>query len=159
MDKREYKELSEQAANGDTKAFARLYETLYREMYYTAYYSLTDDADAVDVIISTARDTMSAIGRLRTEEAFRAFMMKNLCARIRSLFKKYAGEKITEKPQKNSGFDVKEEFARLDDTERLIASMYIGGKFQPDEISAYTGFPTAAVKKSLDRTLSGFELD
>ena len=35
MDKREYKELSELAANGGTKAFARLYETVYREMYYT----------------------------------------------------------------------------------------------------------------------------
>ena len=31
MDKREYKELSELAANGGTKAFARLYETVYRE--------------------------------------------------------------------------------------------------------------------------------
>ena len=40
MDKREYKELSELAANGGTKAFARLYETVYREMYYTAFYTL-----------------------------------------------------------------------------------------------------------------------
>lgn len=159
MDKREYKELSEQAANGDTKAFARLYETLYREMYYTAYYSLNDDADAVDVIISTARDTMSAMGRLRTEEAFRAFMIKNLCARIRSLFKKYAEDRMSEKPQIDGGFDVKAEFARLDDTERLIASMYIGGKFQPDEISAYTGLSSSTVKKKLERVLTGFELD
>ena len=45
MDKREYKELSELAANGGTKAFARLYETVYREMYYTAFYTLCDDAD------------------------------------------------------------------------------------------------------------------
>ena len=87
MDKREYKELSEQAAGGDNKAFAQLYETIYREMYYTAFYSLADDTDTVEVIISTARDAMSAIGRLRTEEAFRAFMMKNLCARIRTKFK------------------------------------------------------------------------
>lgn len=56
MEKREYRELSELAANGDTKAFARLYETLYREMYYTACYSLTDEADAVDAVASTARD-------------------------------------------------------------------------------------------------------
>ena len=50
MDKREYKELSELAANGGTKAFARLYETVYREMYYTAFYTLCDDADAVELL-------------------------------------------------------------------------------------------------------------
>ena len=77
MEKREYRELSELAANGDTKAFARLYETLYREMYYTACYSLTDEADAVDAVASTARDGFSAVGKLRSEEAFRAFMMKS----------------------------------------------------------------------------------
>ena len=157
MDKREYKELSEQAASGDNKAFARLYETIYREMYYTAYYSLADDSDAVDVIISTARDAVSAIGRLRTEEAFRAFMMKNLCARIRTMFKEYPEDPAP--AHDSSGYDIKAEFSRLEDNDRLIASMYIGGKFQPDEISAYTGFSPAAVKKSLERTLSGFELD
>ena len=158
MDKREYKELSEQAAGGDNKAFARLYETIYREMYYTAFYSLEDDSDAVDVIISTARDALSAIGRLRSEEAFRAFMMKTLCARIRTKFREYAEEERTA-PPRNGEYDVKAEFDRLDDSDRLIASMYIGGRFQPDEISAYTGLSPATVKKSLDRTLSGFELD
>lgn len=158
MDKREYRELSEQAAGGDNKAFSQLYETIYREMYYTAYYSLADDSDAVEVIISTARDALSAIGRLRTEEAFRCFMLKTLCARIRTKFKEYAQEERTP-PPRNEGYDIKAEFSRLKDSDRLIASMYIGGKFQPDEISAYTGFPTAAIKKSLERTLSGFELD
>lgn len=158
MDKREYKELSEQAAGGDNKAFAQLYETIYREMYYTAYYSLADDSDAVDVIISTARDALSAIGRLRSEEAFRAFMMKTLCARIRTKFRDYAAEERSPLPRRDD-YDVKAEFSRLEDTDRLIASMYIGGKFQPDEISAYTGLSAATIKKSIDRTLSGFELD
>ena len=58
MDKREYKELSELAANGGTKAFARLYETVYREMYYTAFYTLCDDADAVELVTASARDGM-----------------------------------------------------------------------------------------------------
>lgn len=159
MDKREYKQLSELAANGDTKSFARLYETLYREMYYTAYYSLADDSDAIDVIISTARDAMSAVGRLHTEEAFRAFMMKTLCARIRSMFRQYAEDGRQIAAKETGGFDVKSEFGRLDDTERLIASMYIGGRFQPDEISAYTGLSPSTVKKKLERVLTGFELD
>lgn len=158
MDKREYKELSELAANGGTKAFAKLYETLYREMYYTAFYSLADDQDAVGVMIPTIRDGMSAIGKLRTEEAFRAFMMKTLCARIKSKFRNYA-ENGKPEPQPGEGYDIKNEFLKLDDAERLVASMYIAGRFQPDEISAYTGLSPATVKKKLERVLSGFELD
>lgn len=159
MDKREYKELSEQAAAGDTNAFARLYETLYREMYYTAFYSLADDTDAVELIIATARDTMSAMGKLRSEDAFRVFMMKNLCARIRTKFREYADENRPAAESSSGGYDIKAEFSKLDDADRLISSLYIGGKFQPDEISAYTGISSATVKKSLDRVLSGFELD
>jgi len=158
MEKHEYKELSELAANGGTKAFARLYETLYREMYYTACYSLTNEADAVEAVTATARDGMSAIGRLRTEEAFRTFMMKTLCARIRSKFKEYAGQN-REISSDGRDFDVMAEFSRLEDTERLVASMYIGGKFQPDEIAAYTGLSTSTVKKKLERVIEGFELD
>ena len=130
MEKREYRELSELAANGDTKAFARLYETLYREMYYTACYSLTDEADAVDAVASTARDGFSAVGKLRSEEAFRAFMMKTLCARIKSRLREYADEGRQPLPS-SDGFDVMVEFSRMSDTERIIGSMYIGGKFQP----------------------------
>ena len=81
MDKREYKELSELAANGGTKAFARLYETVYREMYYTAFYTLCDDADAVELVTASARDGMTTVNKLRSEDAFRAFMFRNLCAR------------------------------------------------------------------------------
>ncbi len=158
MEKHEYKELSELAANGDTKAFARLYGTLYREMYYTACYSLCSEADAAEVSATTARDGMSAVGKLRSEEAFRAFMMKTLCARIRSKLKEYAEQEREAVPESGS-FDIMAEFRRLDDTERIVASMYIGGKFRPEEISSYTGISSAAVKKNLERVLAGFELD
>lgn len=158
MEKHEYKELSELAANGDTKAFARLYETLYREMYYTACYALSDEADAVEAVTSTVRDGFSAIGKLRSEEAFRTFMMKTLCARIRSKFREYAAEERSF-PEDNGEFDIMTEFRRLDDTERLISCLYIGGRFQPDEISAYTGISLSGVKKRLERVIAGFELD
>lgn len=155
MEKHEYKELSELAANGDTKAFARLYETLYREMYYTACYALCDEAAAVEAVTATARDGMSAIGKLRSEEVFRAFMIRTLCARIRSQLK----EQPVQRRDTDGGFDVMAEFSRLDDTERLVGSMYIGGRFQPDEISAYAGLSSAVVKKNLERVVTGFELD
>lgn len=155
MDKREYKELSELAANGGTKAFARLYETVYREMYYTAFYTLCDDAETVELVTASARDGMTAINKLRSEEAFRAFMLRNLCARIRTRLK----ESPVQERAPQGGFDVTAEFSKLGDTERLIASMYIGAKLQPDEISLYTGLNSTTVNKTLEKVLTAFELD
>lgn len=155
MDKREYKELSGLAANGGTKAFAQLYETVYREMYYTAFYTLCDDANAVELVTASARDGMSAINKLRSEEAFRAFMLRNLCARIRTRLKE---SPVQERPPQDS-FDVVAEFSKLSDTERMVAAMYIGARLQPDEISLYTGLSSTNVNKTLEKVLTAFELD
>ena len=155
MDKREYKELSEIAANGGTKAFARLYETVYREMYYTAFYTLCDDADAVELVTASARDGMTTVNKLRSEDAFRAFMFRNLCARIRTKLRESPVQPVPE----NGGFDIRAEFSRLSDAERLVASMYIGAKLQPDEISLFTGMSSTAVNKTLEKVLTAFELD
>lgn len=108
--------------------------------------------------LPTARDGFSAVGKLRSEEAFRAFMMKTLCARIKSRLREYADEGRQPLPS-SDGFDVMVEFSRMSDTERIIGSMYIGGKFQPDEITAYTGFSSATIKKTIDRVVTEFELD
>ncbi len=156
MDKREYKEISALAANGDTKAFAHLYETIYREMYYTAYYTLADDADAVDVVMRTVKDGFSSVGKLRTEEAFRTFMMKSLCSRIKARLKEYPDGELS---SYNGGSVIKREFERLSDSERLVAAMYVAGRFIPSEIAAYAGMSAGAVKKRLKSVLEQFELD
>ena len=165
MDKQKYKELQVMAANGDMKAFARLYETIYREMYYTAYYSLADDADAVTAVTMAVKSTFSAMGKLHTESAFRQYIMKTLCSKIKLAFKTYAaeGREITYDESKlepdESGIDIKQEFNRLSDTERLITALYTGGKFLAEEIAQFTGLSASTVKKKLQRVLESFELD
>ncbi len=160
-----YKQLQEMAANGDMKAFSRIYEMLYREMYYTAYYSLKDDSDAVDAVTGAVKATFSAMGRLHTEAAFRQHIMKNLCSRIKAKFKEYIaeGSEITYDPSdlhpNADGVDIKQEFNRLSDTERLITALYVGGKFLADEISQFTGMSASTVKKKLRRVLDAFMLD
>lgn len=156
MDKREYKEISALAANGDTKAFAHLYETIYREMYYTAFYTLANDADAVAVVLRTVKDGFSSVGRLHTEQAFRTFMMKSLCSRIKSRYKEYSADGT---PDVAESSDIKREFERLSYNERIVAAMYAAGRFIPAEISAFTGLSAGAVKKNLKSALEQFELD
>lgn len=155
MDKHEYKQTAAAAASGDAGAFGRLYETLYEEMYYAAYYSLDSEADALDAVTGTIRDGFAAIGRLRSENAFRTFMMKTLCARIKQYFKDYAKES----PAQRDSAGIKREFDRLPYIERLVTSLYVAGRFLPDEIAAFTGLSTAAVKRKIERCIEQFSLD
>ncbi len=165
MDRQEYKEIAAMAANGDMKAFARLYETIYREMYYAAYYSLAGDSDAVRVITETVREGFKVIGRLHTETAFRTYMMKTLCTKIRGCFKEYAADGVEIRYDKSrlrpneDGIDIRQEFNRLSDTERLVTSLYAGGRFKSEEISQFTGLSVTNVKRKLDRALASFALD
>ena len=98
---------------------------------------------------------MTTVNKLRSEDAFRAFMFRNLCARIRTKLRESPVQPVPE----NGGFDIRAEFSRLSDAERLVASMYIGAKLQPDEISLFTGMSSTAVNKTLEKVLTAFELD
>lgn len=155
MDKKEYKETASMAANGDAKAFSRLYETIYREMYYTAFYSLADDKDAVEAVSGTLRDGFNSIGKLHSEAAFRVFMMKTLFARIKMRLKEYDGDIALDREQPA----VKTRFFELENIDRIITVMYIAGKFTADEISAFSGLMKGSVKKRLNRSLDILELD
>ena len=165
MDKQEYKDTAAMVANGDMKAFSRLYETIYREMYYTAYYSLDGDADAVRIITETVRSAFNSIGKLHSEQAFRLYMMKTLCNKIKICFKEYAvdGNEIRYDESRlrpnEDGVDIKQEFNRLPDSERLAAALYIGGRFLFDEIAQYMGISTSAVKKKLEHAMDMLALD
>lgn len=154
MDKREYRETCDMAANGDARAFSKLYALLYKEMFYTASYSLASDADAAEAVQGTARDGFRAIGRLRSEESFRVFMMKTLCARIKMFFKEY---KHTPPVEFNS--ELNERLFGLEHADRLCAAMYIAGRFTMEEISQYSGMSRSTVRKRLIRALDYLELD
>lgn len=155
MDKQQYKELSSQAANGGTKAFAKLYETVYQPMYYTAYFSLYDNTEAVNLIRITVREGFKAIGRLRNEEAFNVFMFKTLCSYI----KEYNKGKAPTPPERGESFDIMTEFSALTESERMVVCLYVVGKFSPDEISRFVGISKGAVRRIINKTIESFSLD
>lgn len=154
MEKGYYKDLSTRAADGDAKAFSKLYELIYREMYYTAYYTLLDDEDAIDAVIGAARDGFNSIGRLHTEEAFEVFMMKTLCARIKTRCKEYpegTAPDRTESPSKRI-------FFRLNHIDRLIAVLAVAAHLDVPVIAAYTGMMKGSVRKRLSSALEELDL-
>lgn len=143
------------AANGDAKAFSRLYELIAREMYYTAFYSLADDTDAIEAVAGTIRDGFNAVGRLRSEAAFRIFMMKTLFARIKMRLREYGGEDVLDDEQP----EIKQKLFELDGVDRICTVMYIAGKFTIEDISAFSGLLKGSVKKRLNKSVNTLELD
>lgn len=144
MDKREYKQLISMSANGDAKAFSKLYESVYRDMYYTAFYSLKSDDDAIEAVTGAARDGFNSASRLRNETQFRVFMMRTLCARIKMFFKEYDDSALSGKQP-----EIKKMLFTLPDIERLLIVMHVGGRFSVEETAAFTGMTTGKVKKKL----------
>lgn len=155
MTKREFKEYAAEAAGGDARAFSHLYELVYEAMYYTAFYSLKNDTDTIAVVIGTAREGFRAIGRLHSEDSFRLFMMKTLCARIKSYFKGYGPNPQTD----DFMMETKSAMFELENRDRLCAALYMGGNCTPDEIALYTGMARGTVKKRLGRALDILDLD
>lgn len=155
MDREYYKDLSTSAADGNAKAFSKLYEMIYREMYYTAFYTLASEEDAIDAVIGTARDGFNTIGKLRTEEAFEVFMMKTLCSRIKTRCKDYRDELRLDDDQP----ELKKTFFKLGHTDRLCTVLYVAARLDPTVIAAYMGIRKGAVTKRLAKALPILELE
>ena len=85
----DFKTDAELARKGDTAAFSRLYSMVYKEMYHTALYNLRSPHDAADAVSDTVADAFETIGRLKNAEAFRAWIMKILFAKIKKRQKEY----------------------------------------------------------------------
>ncbi len=51
------------ARKGDTAAFSRLYEMVYKDLYHIALYCLRDPHDASDAVSDTVLDAFCTIGR------------------------------------------------------------------------------------------------
>ena len=74
---------AELAGRGDTAAFSRLYSLVYKDMYRTALYNLRNTHDAADAVSDAVADAFENIGRLKNAEAFKAWIMKILFAKIK----------------------------------------------------------------------------
>lgn len=59
MDEIEWEEIAKKARAGDKDAFIQLYETIYKDLYRFAFYTLQNQQDAEDVISETVLDAFA----------------------------------------------------------------------------------------------------
>ena len=154
------------AKKGDTSAFSRLYETVYKDLYHIALYSLKNSHDASDVVSDTVLDAFCSIDKLREPEKFRNWIMKILSAKIKRKQKEYFNvtEEIGDDFPDISNFDydsveLKEALDKLDSQSRMMLSMSVLGGYTSDEISEMCEIKSGTVRSRLSRIKEKLRLE
>ncbi len=148
------------ARKGDADAFAELYALVYKDLYRIALANLRNNShDAADVVSDTVLDAFSSVKNLKDEQAFKAWIVKILIAKIKKKQKDYINnntQDIDDVEQETTdgrfnGIEIMEEIARLDETERLVLSLSIVSGYSSDEVAKITGINSATVRSKLSR--------
>lgn len=154
------------ARKGSTEAFSRLYETVYKDLYHIALYSLRNSHDASDVVSDTVLDAYCSIDKLKEPEKFRSWIMRILSAKIKRKQKEYfnTAEELNEDFPETDDFDydsieIKDALDKLDSESRLMLSMSVLGGYTSDEISEICELKSGTVRSRLSRIKEKLRLE
>ena len=153
------------AKQGSSEPFARLYSTVYKDMYHIALYSLRSSHDASDVVSDTVLDAFCSIKKLRDPECFRSWIMHILSVKIKRKQKEYfAGSDELTEDTSIEGFDfesveLREAVERLDTGSRLLLSLSVLGGYSSDEISKICDIKSSTVRSRLSRIKEKLRLE
>ncbi len=155
-------ELVKLAKTGDPHAFAQLYECVYKDLYRFAFISLRSREDAEDVVGETVLDAFTAIGGLRREEAFRAWIFRILSNKCKDKLKEYT-QKYVDWEEVENELSYSEEwtesvylrklFGELGDEERLIVGLHVFGGYTSREIAGMLHMKANTVRTRESRAL------
>ncbi len=161
----ESRELVRQAKMGKKEAFAKLYETVYEDMYRFALYVLKDREDAEDAVAETVADAFESIGKLRKEEAFRAWIFRILSNKCKRKLKEYTTKTYSyEESEQNLKKDSKTEdmahtihvrdaFYSLEEEERYMVALQVFGGYKSREIAGLLHKNHNTVRSQVSRAL------
>lgn len=153
-------ELIRQAQSGDAHAFARLYESVYKDLYRFAVYTLHHPQDAEDAVSETVADAFVQIRNLREAESFRPWIFRILTAKCSRHIRRYIQapgelpeELDAQNPDLSEQTDVRRAFAALPREDRLIISMSVFAGYTSQEIGNLLGMNPNTVRSRQSRAL------
>jgi len=156
--------LVKRAKKQDTKAFSKLYETVYQDMYHYALYMLKHSQDAEDVVSATVISAFENIVKLRKDERFRSWIFKILTNQCkRKLMANHRQIPTDEEPDLlvhhdfSATHDVKEALSELSDEERLIISLSVFCGYNSKEIGEQLSLNPNTVRSKRSRALGKME--
>lgn len=144
------------AKQGSSEAFARLYATVYKDMYHIALYSLRSSHDACDAVSDAVLDAFSSIKKLGDPEKFRSWIMTILSAKIKRKQKEYfsPSEALDENSSLTDEFsydnvELSEALEKLDSDSKLLLSMSVLGGYSSGEIAEICDSKPSTVRSRL----------
>jgi len=157
--------LIRQAKAGDAEAFGTLYETLARDLYRFALYSLGSEARAQDAVQEAALSAFRGIAALRSDDAFRPWMLRilrNACRRsLRQSYLTRATESLEERftdiaasdPPLGRALEVRQAISGLPDGAREVVIMHVLEGYDSREIGRMLGCAPGTVRSRLSRAM------
>ena len=157
--------LVRQAKAGDAEAFGALYESLARDLYRFALYSLGSEPLAQDAVQEAVLAAFRSIRALRSDDAFRPWLfriLRNACRKslrqsygargTQSLEERFA-DAATEDPPLGRALEVRQAIANLPDGAREIVIMHVLEGYDSREIGRMLGCPPGTVRSRLSRAM------
>lgn len=153
------------AKAGDAAAFTELYKEIYRDMYHFAYYMLRHTEDAKDAVSDAVMDAWATIGRLKKEESFKNWIFTILSNKCKAKMREYVNrpEELTEELsdilQAAEGvtapehLQLREEFLKLQETDRLIIGLHLFAGYKTKEIAEVLHMNANTVRSRESRAL------
>lgn len=163
--------LVEKARQGNASAFARLYESVYKKLYYYALANLNNENDAKDIVSDTVLDAFKGIKNLKNSKAFESWIFKILISKIKKQQKVYIEERNNKEPANQildmteineeydiqsrfdeySGVELLSEFEKLPEKYRLCITLNVMYGYTSEEISSMTDINASTVRTYINR--------
>lgn len=150
------------AKSGDAEAFSKLYQDIYLDLYRFALYTLKNPADAEDAVSETVVDAFVSISKLRSDASFQAWIFKILAVKCKRCFQErqkiseaYPEDILDERASRDfdEDIDLRSQFFKLKDEERLIISMHLFAGYTGKEIARILHMNENTVRSKESRAL------
>ena len=165
----EKKVLVKRAKRGDTHAFAKLYEEIYKELYRYALYMLRNEKDAEDVVSETVIAAFHSITLLKDESKFEQWMFSILSNQCRIWIRHYYENKISIDDEENCPQEItsKDSYPQevedkmyiedllnsLKEDEKEIILLHVFGGYRYHEIASILGLNENTVRSKESRAM------
>ena len=162
------------AMKRDKEAFARIYRSIYKDLYKLAYYNLSDSHNAEDAVSEAIADAWKGIDGLKDENKFSGWMIKILIRKCSGILReRYKQAELFESGDADmsenerqdvnslkafeaseSRSDIMKAMAGLSDGERLIISLCVVSGYTSREAGEILELNSATVRSKLNRALA-----
>ena len=153
--------LVEKAKKGDAHAFARLYETYYRDLYRFAVCFLKSETTAEDAVSSAVLKAYENLSRLRQNHSFKSWLFQitaNECRRFLKNTPTYAADVNAPEPvEEDAGYEtleVAELLSPLSTEERLVVTLSVFSGYSSKEIGKLIHKREGSVRSIKSRCLA-----